>query len=56
MEHNLKLTSKEGNKFEDATKYRQLVESLIYITTTITNISFVIGIFYRFMKNTYEGH
>ena len=25
MEHNLKLTSIEGKKFEDATKYRQLV-------------------------------
>jgi hypothetical protein len=25
MEQNLKLTSKEGNEFEDATKYRHLV-------------------------------
>eukprot|EP00253_Pinus_taeda_P031898 PITA_31898 len=32
MEQNLKLTSIEGKEFEDATKYRQLVGSLIYLT------------------------
>jgi hypothetical protein len=44
MEQKFKLTSKEGNEFEDATKYRQLVGSLIYLTTTRPNISFVVGI------------
>ena len=34
MELNLKLTSKEEKEFEDATKYTQLVGSLIYLTTT----------------------
>ena len=34
MENNLKLTSKEGNEFEDATKYRQLLGSLINLTST----------------------
>ena len=28
MEQNLKLTSTEGNEFEDATKYKKLVGSL----------------------------
>jgi hypothetical protein len=56
MEHNLKLTSKEWNEFEDATKYRQLVGSNIYITTTRPNISFVVGILSRFMQNPCEGH
>jgi hypothetical protein len=56
MEHNLKLTSKEGNEFEDATKYRQLVGSIIYLTTTKPNISFVGGIISRFKKNPCEGH
>jgi hypothetical protein len=37
MEQNLKLASKEGIEFEDATKYRQLVGSLIYLTTTRPN-------------------
>eukprot|EP00253_Pinus_taeda_P033202 PITA_33202 len=44
MEQNLKLTSIEGKEFEDATKYRQLVGSLIYLTTTRPDISFVVGI------------
>jgi hypothetical protein len=39
MEQNLKLTSKQGNEFEDETKYRQLVWSLIYLTTTRPYIS-----------------
>eukprot|EP00253_Pinus_taeda_P006191 PITA_06191 len=44
MEENLKLTSIERKEFEDATKYRQLVGSLNYLTTTRPNISFTIGI------------
>ena len=49
MDQNLKLTLKEGNEFEDATKYKQFVGSLIYLSTTILDISFDIGIIYRFM-------
>jgi hypothetical protein len=56
MEKKLKLTSKEGNEFEDATKYRYLVGSLIYLTTTRLDISFVVGIISRFMQNPCEGH
>eukprot|EP00253_Pinus_taeda_P035334 PITA_35334 len=56
MEQNLKLTSIEGKEFEDTTKYRQLVGSLNYLTTTIPNISFVVGILSRFMQNPCEGH
>jgi hypothetical protein len=56
MEHNLKLTSKEGNEFEDATKYRQLVVSLIYLTTTKPYVSVVVGILSRFMQKPCEGH
>eukprot|EP00253_Pinus_taeda_P011570 PITA_11570 len=44
MEQNLKLTYIEGKEFEDATKYRQLVGSLNYLTTTRPDISFVVGI------------
>jgi hypothetical protein len=51
MEQNLKLTSKERNEFEDATKYRQLVGSLIYLTTTRPDISFVVGILPRMTQD-----
>ena len=40
MEQNLKLTSNEGSSFEDPTKYRKLVGSLIYLTTTRLDITF----------------
>jgi hypothetical protein len=56
MEQNLELTSKEGNEFEDATKYRKLVGSLIYLSTTRREISFVVGILSRFMQKPCEGH
>eukprot|EP00253_Pinus_taeda_P013473 PITA_13473 len=56
MEQNLKLTSIEGKEFEDAKKYRHLVGSLIYLTTTRPDISFVVGILSRFMQKPCEGH
>jgi hypothetical protein len=49
------LTSKEGNEFEDATKYR-IVGSLIYLTTTKPNILFAVGIISSFVQKPCEGH
>ena len=56
MEQNLKNTSIEGKEFEDAMKYRQLVGSLIYLTTTRLDISFAVGILSNFMQKPCEGH
>ena len=56
MEQKLKLKSIEGKEFEDATKYRQLVGSLIYPTTTVPYISFVVGILSSFMQKPSKGH
>ena len=56
MEQNLNLTLKEWNEFEDETKYRQLVGSLVYLTTTRLDILFVVGILSRFIQNYCEGH
>eukprot|EP00253_Pinus_taeda_P025408 PITA_25408 len=53
LEQNIKLTSIEGKEFEDATKYRQLIGSLIYLTTTRPDISFRVGILSRFMQKPY---
>eukprot|EP00253_Pinus_taeda_P012784 PITA_12784 len=53
MEQNLKLKSIEGKEFEDVTKYRQLVGSLNYLTTTRPEISFAVGILSRFMQKPY---
>eukprot|EP00253_Pinus_taeda_P034759 PITA_34759 len=51
MEQNLKLTSIEGKEFEDATKYRQLVGSLNYLTSTRSGISFAVGILSRWVDD-----
>ena len=56
MELNLKLTSSEGITFEDPTKYIRLVGSLIDLTTTRFDITFVVGILSRFMHHPCEGH
>eukprot|EP00253_Pinus_taeda_P030489 PITA_30489 len=56
MEQNLKLTSIEGKEFYDATKYRELVGSLNYLTITRPSILFFVGILSRFMQKTCEGH
>ena len=56
MEQNLKPTSNEGSTIEDPTKYRQLVGSLIYLTTTRPDINFAIGIPSKFMHQPCEGH
>eukprot|EP00253_Pinus_taeda_P036220 PITA_36220 len=56
MEQNLKLTSIEGKEFEDATKYRQLVGSLNYLTTTRPDISFVVGILSRFIQKPFPTY
>lgn len=56
MEQNLKLTSKERNEFDVATKYRQSVGSLMYLTITIPNISFGVRILSRFMGKPCKVH
>ena len=52
----MKLSSNEWNAFENPTKYRQLVGSLIYLTTTCPDLTFVVGILSRFMHKPCEGH
>ena len=56
MEQNLKISSNEGDVFENPTKYRKLVGSLIYLTAIHPNITFAVGILFRFMHKPCEGH
>lgn len=56
MEQKAKPTSKKGNEFEDVIKYRQLVGSLIYLTTTRPDISFVVRTLSKFIQKPCEGH
>jgi hypothetical protein len=40
----------------DATMYRQLVGSLLYLTHTCPDISFVVGLIAWYMKTPHESH
>lgn len=56
MEPNAKICAHEGRDLEDATMYRQLVGSLIYLTLTRPDISYVVGVMSRYMQNPKKPH
>ena len=49
LEYNAKFTPLDGEPISDATRYRQLVGSLIYLIVTCPNISHVVGMVSKFM-------
>ena len=49
LEYNAKLTPLDGEPISDATRYRQLVGSLIYLTVTCPNISHAVDMVSKFM-------
>ena len=49
LEYNAKLTPLDGEPISDATRYRQLVGSLIYLTVTRLDISHAVGMISMFM-------
>lgn len=51
MKPNAKICAHEGKDLEDATMYRQLVRSIIYLTLTRPDISFAIGVMSRYMQH-----
>ncbi|KAL0462187.1 UNVERIFIED_CONTAM: putative mitochondrial protein [Sesamum latifolium] len=50
------MCAHEGQDLEDATMYRKLVGSLIYLTLTSPDISFAIGVMSRYMQNPKKSH
>ena len=57
MEINAKLCSIERKKdLENATMYKQLVGSLIYLTLTQPDISHAIGVASQFMQKPKKQH
>ena len=49
LEYNAKLTPLDGEPISDATRYHQLVDSLIYLTVTYLDISYAVGMVTKFM-------
>ncbi len=50
LEQNVKLSADEGNLVEDTTMYRRIVGSLIYMTITRLDLSYVVGVVSQFMQ------
>ena len=56
MEQNLKISKFEGGGKVDSTTYRQLIGSLIYLTTTRLDLSYSVSIISRFMQEPLDIH
>eukprot|EP00253_Pinus_taeda_P034822 PITA_34822 len=55
LQHNLKLSSDDDTKEVDATMYRQLVGSLIYLTTTRPDLAYSVSVLSQFMSKPLES-
>jgi len=56
LQQNLKLSSDDGTKQVDATLYRQLVGSLIYLTTTRPDLAYSVSVLSQFMSRPIDSH
>ena len=56
METGTKLSMQDEGVKIDGTLYKQLVGSLIYLTTTRPDIAFAVGIVSRFMAEPKQSH
>lgn len=56
MDSGTKLYADLGKDVEDPTTYRKMVGSLIYLTLTRLDISFVVGVLSRYMQNPKQPH
>eukprot|EP00253_Pinus_taeda_P002005 PITA_02005 len=56
LQQNIKLQCEYGSKAADATLCRQLVGSLIYLTTTRPDLTYVVIVLSQFMSKPLEGH
>jgi hypothetical protein len=56
LEQNVKLSANEGDFVEDTIMYRRIVGSLIYITITRPDLSYVIGMVSQFMQTPQKPH
>ena len=56
LEYNAKLTPLDSEPISDATRYRQLVGNLIYLTVTRSDISHAVGMVSKFMDAPRSVH
>lgn len=56
IQQNVKFQSDDGSKEVDATLYRQMVGSFIYLTATKPELAYLVSVLSQFMKKTLENH
>jgi len=56
LEQNAKLSADEGELVEDTIMYRRIVGSLIYMTITRLDLSYVVGVVSQFMQTPRKPH
>ena len=56
LDQNLKLQADEGQVLEDVTMYRKIVGSLIYLTISRPDLSYVVGLESQFMQLPRKPH
>ena len=56
IEYNCRLNSHDGESLSNATLYRQLVGSLIYLTVTRPDISYAVHVVSQFMATPRSSH
>lgn len=56
MDNNDKLCANIGKELDNATMYKNLVGSLIYLTLTRPDITFVVGLLSRYMQSPRNPH
>jgi hypothetical protein len=52
----VKLSVDEGDLVKDTTMYKHIVRSLIYMTITRLDLSYVIGVVNQFMQTPQQPH
>ena len=56
LQQNIKFQCEDGSKVADATLYRQLVGSLIYLTTIRLDLAYAVNVLSQFMSKPLESH
>ena len=56
LDRNLKVDANSGTAVCDPTKYRQLIDNLIYLTITRLDLSYSVGLLSQFMQNPHNLH